>query len=181
LSEDTVPDEDDDGTDEIVFELSDWNETDRALLHDKLTAGGIAHEWEDGDLVVDEVDADAAEDAIEAVEYPDQLPVEAAGEAAEPTDGAAAPENEAHYELMSALFVAADRLQHDPEDPVVGGEFDAAAEGVEDTAPPYGVDAQVWQQVRELAANVSDQLDEADADVIARDAATLRQLLSRLV
>jgi hypothetical protein len=28
---------------------------------------------------------------------------------------------------------------------------------------------------------VSDQLDEADADVIARDAATLRQLLSRLV
>jgi hypothetical protein len=162
-----------DDDDEIVFELADWNDADRALLGEKLTAGGITHEWEDGDLVVADADADRAEEAIEAVEYPDELPADAAD--AEPA------ENEGSYEVMSALFVAADRLQHDPDDPVVGAEFETAAETAGASGPPYGIDAQVWQQVQELAANVCDQLDEADADVIARDAGTLRQLLSRYV
>jgi hypothetical protein len=166
-------DGEDDG-DEVVFELTDWDDDARARLGEQLTTAGITHAWEDGDLVVDDDDADAAEDAIEAIEYPDQLPADA-DEEAPPA------ENEGSYEIMSALFVAADRLQHDPEDPVIGGEFDVAAETAGEAGPPYGIDAQVWQQVTELAANVADQLDEADADVIARDAGTLRQLLSRYV
>ena len=164
---------DDDDDDEIVFELADWTDADRTLLGEKLTAGGITHEWENGDLVVADADADQAEEAIEAVEYPDEIPADTGQEPA--------PENEGTYEIMSALFVAADRLQHDPDDPVVGAEFDTAAETAGDAGPPYGIDAQVWQQVQELAANVCDQLDDADADVIARDAGTLRQLLSRYV
>ncbi|MEY2474695.1 MAG: hypothetical protein QOG87_10 [Actinomycetota bacterium] len=158
--------------DEIVFELRDWREDERARLGEKLEAGGIAHEWEDGDLVVADADADRAEAAIEAIEYPDELPADGDGEPAE---------DEGSYEIMSALFVAADRLQHDPDDPVIGGEFDVAAETAGGVGPPYGFDAQVWRQVQELAANVCDQLDDADADVIARDAGTLRQLLSRYV
>jgi hypothetical protein len=164
-------DEDDD--DEIVFELADWTDADRTRLGEKLTAGGISHEWEDGDLVVADADADQAEEAIEAVEYPDELPAD--------TGDAEPPANEGTYEIMSALFVAADRLQHDPEDPVAGAEFDVAAETAAESGPPYGIDAQVWQQVQELASNVCDQLDDADPDVIARDAGTLRQLLSRYV
>ena len=170
--EDDIALDDDDG-DEIVFELADWSDVDRTLLGEKLKAGGISHEWEDGNLVVADDDADQAEEAIEAVEYPDELPAD--------TGDAPPAENEGTYEVMSALFVAADRLQHDPEDPVVGAEFDTAAETAGDAGPPYGIDAQVWQQVQELAANVCDQLDDADADVIARDAGTLRQLLSRYV
>jgi hypothetical protein len=167
------PGDDEDDGDEVVFDLADWTADERARLGEKLTASGISHEWEDGDLVVADTDGDTAEEAIEAVEYPDELPAEASD--AEPE------ENEGTYEVMSALFVAADRLQHDPEDPVIGGEFDAAAETAGDSGPPYGIDAQVWQQVQELAANVAEQLDEADPDVIARDAAALRQLLSRYV
>ena len=163
----------DDDDDEIVFELADWTDADRTLLGEKLTAGGITHEWENGDLVVADADADQAEEAIEAVEYPDELPAD--------TGEAPPAANEGTYEEMSALFVAADRLQHDPEDPVIGAEFDTAAEAVAESGPPYGIDAQVWQQVQELANNVCDQLDDADADVIARDAAALRQLLSRYV
>jgi hypothetical protein len=163
----------DDG-DEAVFELSDWTDDDRARLSEKLTAGGITHAWEDGDLVVDDADGDAAEDAIEAIENPDALPVDDA-------DDEDADDGGVGYELMSALFVAADRLQHDPEDPRAGGEFDAAADAVEGAKPPYGVAPEVWEQVHELAANVCDQLDEADPEVIARDAGTLRQLLSRYV
>ena len=159
--------------DEIVFELTDWTDAERAVLGDKLKAGGISHEWEDGDLVVADADADQAEEAIEAVEYPDQLPAD--------SDEAPPAENEGSYEVMSALFVAADRLQRDPEDPVAGAEFDTAADSVAESGPPYGVDAQFWQQVQELSVNVCDQLDDADPDVIARDAAALRQLLSRYV
>jgi hypothetical protein len=163
--------ESDEGDDEVVFELSDWNDDDRTKLDEKLHAAGISHAWEESDLIVDEVDADKAEDAIEALEYPDELPAA--------TDDEAPAENEGSYEVMSALFVAADRLQRDPEDPIAGGEFDAAAETAGDAGPPYGIEAQVWQQVQELAANVTEQLDDADAEVIARDAAALRQLLSR--
>lgn len=162
---------DDDG-DEIVFELADWTEDDRQALHQKLTTANIAHSWEEGDLVVTEADADAAEAAIEAVEYPDEIALE---------DDDAADDGGAGYQRMSALFVAADRLQHDPDDPVVGGEFDEAADAVADAAAPYGVAPELWKQIQELAHNVCALLDEGDADVIARDAATLRQLLSRYV
>jgi hypothetical protein len=172
--DDDLPDDSGNEDDEeIVFELPDWSDQDRATLAQRLAAANIAHDWEAGDLVVAEIDADRAEDVIEAVEYPDELPAE--GGDAEP-----APD-EGTYEVMSGLFVAADRLQHDPEDPVIGGEFDVAAEAAGACGPPFGVDAQFWQQVQELAANVSDQLDEAESDVIARDAAALRQLLSRYV
>ena len=165
-------DDADEDEDEVVFELGDWTEADRTALQEKLTAGGIMHDWEEGDLVVAEADADRAEDAIEAVEYPDELPADAEGD---DDDGGAG------YALMSALFVAADRLQRDPDDPRVGGEFDEAADAVDGAAAPYGVAPEVWAQVQELARNVGEQLDEATPDVISRDAAALRQLLSRYV
>lgn len=161
----------DDVDDEIVFELADWTEDDRQTLHTKLTTANIAHSWEEGDLVVAEADADAAEEAIEAVEYPDEIAV----------DDDDADDGGVGYQLMSALFVAADRLQHDPEDPVVGGEFDEAADAVAAAPAPYGVAPELWKQVQELAHNVCALLDEGDPEVIGRDAATLRQLLSRYV
>ena len=166
---DEEDDADNDAGDEIVFELTDWTEDDRQALHEKLTTGSIAHSWEEGDLVVAEADADAAEDAIEAIEYPDELAI----------DDEAADDGGVGYALMSALFVAADRLQHDPDDPVVGGEFDEAADAVAAAAAPYGVAPELWKQVQELAHNVCEELDEAEPEVIARDAGALRQLLSR--
>jgi hypothetical protein len=172
-ADEELVDEAEDAGDEIVFELADWTEDDRQALHQKLTTGNIAHSWEESDLVVAEADADAAEAAIEAVEYPDELPLE--------EDGDDVDDGGAGYELMSALFVTADRLQHDPDDPVVGGEFEEAADGVVAGNPPYGVAPELWKQVQELAHNVCEQLDEAEPEVIARDAATLRQLLSRYV
>jgi hypothetical protein len=179
--EEEAVEQDGESDDEVVFELADWTDEDRAALRDRLQAKGIAHEWEDGDLVVADADADAADDAIEAVEYPDELAPDGAdtNDGGEADDGA--DDDGVGYALMSALFVAADRLQHDPEDPRVGGAFDEAADAVVAAAPPYGVAAEEWKQLQELAANVCEQLDEADADVIARDAGALRQLLSRYV
>ncbi|MEY2568545.1 MAG: hypothetical protein QOE35_3074 [Actinomycetota bacterium] len=180
MSDEGVEPDDEQDDDEVVFELADWTDEDRAAVRDRLQAKGIAHEWEDGDLVVADADADAADDAIEAVEFPDELPADA-DDTGDGADDADADDGGVGYALMSALFVAADRLQHDPEDPRVGGAFDEAADAVVAAAPPYGVAAEQWKQLQELAANVCDQLDEADADVIARDAGALRQLLSRYV
>jgi len=157
---------------EAVFELADWTAEERAELGTRLDAAGIAHEWEEDDLVVAEPDADAVDEIIEAVEYPDELAPAADGE----DDGGAG------YAVMSDLFVTTDRLQRDPDDPALVGQFYEAAEGAADAAVPFGVGPDVWKQVQELAAGICDALDgDAAADVVARDAAALRQLLSRYV
>ena len=157
--------------DEVVFELGDWTEQDRALLVTRLNEQHIAHVWEDGDLVVAEVDADKTDDAIEAVEYPDEL--------AESDD---ADDDGAGYAVMSALFDASDRLQNDPADQRAAADFEEASGMAGTSAPPFGLDAEVWRQVQELAAQVVTQMDEdADDDVIARDAAALRHLLANYV
>jgi hypothetical protein len=164
-------DDDDHDDDEVVFELGEWTAEDRALLVTRLNEQHIAHEWEDGDLVVAEADADRADDVIDGVEYPDELaPADEAGD-----------DNGAGYAVMSALFEASDRLLHAPTDPAVGGAFDEAADAVVAAGPPYGVAPEEWKQMQDLASNLCEQLDDADDDVIARDAAALRHLLSRYV
>jgi hypothetical protein len=157
---------------EAVFELADWTADERKDLGARLEAAGIAHEWEGDDLVVAEADADAVDDIIEAVEYPDEL----APAADDEDDGGAG------YAVMSDLFVSTDRLQRDPDDPNLVGQFYEAAEGAADATAPFGVAPEVWQQVQELSAGICDALEgEAADDVVSRDAAALRQLLSRYV
>ena len=82
---------------------------------------------------------------------------------------------------MSDLFVAADRLQKDPSDAAVAGEFYMAADAAAVTAAPFGIDTREWQQVQELAASLvaSCRMETAiDDDVLSRDAAALRAVLA---
>jgi hypothetical protein len=161
-----------DFAEEALFELADWSSDERRDLTARLEAQGIAHEWEEGDLVVAETDANRVDEIIEAVEFPDEL----APASEEDDDGGVG------YAVMSDLFVVADRLQNNTDDPALAGRFYEAADAVAVAAAPFGVDAQVWKQVQELAANVCDQMEgDAADDVIARDAAALRHLLSRYV
>jgi hypothetical protein len=158
--------------DEAVFELADWSSDERRDLTARLEAHGITHQWEEGDLVVAEADANAVEEIIEAVEYPDEL----APASEEDDDGGAG------YAVMSDLYVVADRLQNNPDDPALAGRFYEAADAAAAATAPFGVGPDVWQQVQELAASVCEQMEgDADDDVIARDAAALRHLLSRYV
>jgi hypothetical protein len=155
--------------DEVGYDLDDWDPEKRGDLVAALVAQGIAHRWEDGELVVRERDADAVEPMIDEIDHPDALDEE------DDDDDAAA-------ELLSALYVAADVLASDHANPGAVLELvDAEAEARE-VDPPYGVALNTWDEIRRraavLCALLDDEADELDVRHAARD---LRDLLHPLV
>jgi hypothetical protein len=135
-------------------------------------------------LVVSVVDEDLAEQVLDDVEEAEldagwdeedgALPVDAdlEGEEGDEVD------DDVAQAAMGDLFVAADRLMHEPDDELVAAELGAAAALVDDSPPPYGIDAELWDRVRELAAAVLADVDEgADEEAVARDARMLRDVL----
>lgn len=165
--------------DDVEFDLTDWSPDERAVLGERLTEAGIAHRWHDpaggpeaGWLVVADVDADQVDDILDEVEFPDAL--EAVDD-----DGAS---DEASYAVMSDLYVAADKLKKNPDDPIAGDDMVNAAAVAATAAIPFGVEIRVWEQVQSLATELSRLLDEdGDASTVAANAATLRDILSRFV
>jgi hypothetical protein len=157
--------------DELVYELHELTDEQRAELELKLVNAAVLHRWEIGnDLAIAAGDEDLVDELLDQVEFLDA--------AAASDDG----DDEATYAVMSELFVAADRLQSAPADVAAAGEFYQAAEAAASTPVPFGVDGGVWREVTGLASQLEAALeaDAADADV-ARDAGALRQLLSRYV
>jgi hypothetical protein len=163
---------------EVVYDLSDWGLEDRNQIERLLTGSGVTHRWEVGsDLVVLEADADGVEKLMDEVEEAGAVPPLPAIE-----DDADDGNDEVTYAVMSDLFVAADRLQHDPADAAVAGDFYLASDAAGITSPPFGIDRLEWQQVQELAAALAAAMEtDVNDDVIARDAAALRALLARYV
>ena len=159
----------DPGDDEAGYDLTDWDPERRGELVTALVAQGIAHRWDDGELVVRERDADTVEPIIDELDNPDALDVE------EDDDDASA-------ELLSALYVASDVLAGDHGNPGAVLELvDAEAEAREVDAP-YGVPPATWDEIRRRAASLCDLLDaEADEDTVRGAARELRDLLHPLV
>jgi hypothetical protein len=155
--------------DELVYELHELTDDQRAELELQLTSAAVVHRWEIGnDLVIASNDEGLVDELLDHIEF-----FETGGD-----DG----DDEVVYAVMSELFVAVDRLQSSPGDIAAAGEFYQAAEAAASTAVPFGVDGGVWRDVKGMASALEQAL-EADADDsdIARDAAALRQLLSRYV
>jgi hypothetical protein len=171
--------------DEVVYELDDWPVGARVQVTSTLIERGIGCRWEPGlTLVVAAVDEEATEDVLDDVEDAEiadaweeddgGLPVEAELE----VDDGDEVDDDVAQAAMGDLFVAADRLMHEPTDDLVAAELGAAAALVDDSPPPYGIDPEMWERVRELAAAVLADLDEgADEDAVARDARVLRDVL----
>lgn len=155
--------------DEVGYDLDDWEPEQRGELVAGLISHGIAHRWEDGELVVRERDADWVEPLIDAVDNPDALDVE------EDDDDAAA-------ELLSAIYVAADVLAGDHANPgAVIDLVDAEAEASEIDAP-FGVSPDTWGEIRRRTSVLTAMLDDGAEDVDIRLAARdLRDLLHPLV
>ena len=87
--------------DEVGYDLADWGDEERHQLASALVAETIASRWEALELVVRDADADRVEELIDEIDNPDALDPEE-----DDADGGA--------EVLSALYVAADVLQHDP-------------------------------------------------------------------
>lgn len=155
--------------DEVGYDLDDWEAEQRGELVAQLSAHGVPHRWEDGELVVRERDADWVEPVIDEIDHPDALEVE------EDDDDAAA-------ELLSALYVAADVLAGDAANPGAIVELcDAEAEAKELDAP-YGVAPAVWEDILTQTTALAELLDAgADEDDVRPAARSLRDLVRRLV
>jgi hypothetical protein len=197
---DTPPARDDEGGEVVVYELGDWSEEQRGELDQRLHGAGIPHQWETAegadtdadldpvdpwalgtDLVVGEKDEETVDGLLDEIEHPDELEAVGAGDG--DVDGeAAAEEDEASYNVMSHLYLAADRLKDDPGDLALAGEMFDAADAARAIAVPFGIDGEVWNKVLELSDLITTSLEEeADDDAVRARAQELRDLLFTFV
>jgi hypothetical protein len=168
---------------QIVFELEGWPEEKRAALSTSLEEAGISYGHdENDDLVVLEEDEERVEAVLDQVDFNFSLDAEDVADDDEEgeddgDDGLAA------QDAMSELFVAADRLMHDPDDSAGVLRLTDAATTVEGMALPYGFAPGVWSEIIEHAAALRTLLETADSDddAVIESSKGLRNLLRQYV
>jgi uncharacterized Zn finger protein (UPF0148 family) len=186
---DTKPDFTD-SSEVIVYELDEWTVDQRGSIEMRLQAAGIEHQWETEsgadvepgyepgepwavgtDLVVGEQDEETVDALLDEIESPDAL--EATIDLSDDDI-----DDEASYEVMSHLYVAADRLKDDPDDLALAGEFFDAADAAAGIPPPFGIEPEVWRRVQELAREVSTAIEQEENDeLVGNHAKRLRDVL----
>ncbi|MDZ7675035.1 MAG: hypothetical protein U5K30_08210 [Acidimicrobiales bacterium] len=160
----------DDTKEQVGYELYDWDPTDLDELDDALHELDLPHEWvSDGyEVVVHEEHEGQVDALLPTIRFPDELPPEA-------DDG-----DDTDIEVLSALFVAADRLHRDPTGDPVTALLDAAEQIGEN--PPYGVDEKEWDAVLARIDELIDALHAAAPPAaVAELALDLRVRLRPLV
>lgn len=148
LDADDLDDEDDDDDaddeaadgespgEEVAYDLTEWDDDQLSSLFDKLTDGGIDYLWDGEELFVRAEDEVAADVVIEQVTFPDQLDEE-------DDDG------DAGATLLGDLYIAADRLQHDPEEHEAVASLLTLADTADDASVPYGLSDEEWKHLHE--------------------------------
>lgn len=158
----------DDDQEQIAYDLSGWDDANRVALKSRLQDDLIPYAIEGDELVVQEIDEVRVDEAIDAILEPDAAP---AG-------------GEARSEVMGELFVAADRLVHDPSDLEGRRAIDAGALETAGHAPPYGMDRAWWtalgDQLRAFSSLLAVQGLDTDASIVAT-ATALRDELRQYV
>jgi hypothetical protein len=160
----------DDAKEQVGYELFEWDPNELDELDDVLHELGLPHEWvADGYEVVVHVEDEAQVDGLlPTIRFPDELPAEA-------DDG-----DDTGVEVLSDLFVAADRLHGGATGDAVNGFLDAA-ERIGDR-PPYGIDDKEWTLVVGQVDELIDLFHAAGpAEEITEAAYRLRRRLRPLV
>lgn len=159
--------------DEVDYDLGEWMVAERSAATAALSEVDIPYRWEqDLVLVVPAVAEDEVDLLLDELEEVEELE-----EAEGVVDGGAMAQ-----EAMGDLFVAADRLQHDPLDDKMAADLLMAAGTVSVSGPPYGIERPVWRRIQELASTLATDLEEvADEETVAADARALREYLRDLV
>jgi hypothetical protein len=151
----------DDDAEQLVYDLTDWDRERRTDLDGRLEAEGLAHAFDEtGDLVVLAADEERVDAIIDAIEFPDQLEVDEADTAAGGLDA---------VEALGSLFVATDRLVHDPSD--TEGTLAAvdAARAMASMSTPFGFAPPVWSELVERSGELRALL-ETEAEIVNDDA-----------
>ncbi len=155
--------------DQLVYELDEWNAVDRQRLGEELTAAGVPFVWDSSDaLVVSAEDEEAVEHVLDMVEYPDAL---------DAVEGQGDGDDEAAQETLSDLFLASDRLMHDPTDEDGTNGLLKAVEVASEVSVPYGLAPATWKAVLEHASELREGLSGEDDELVVERATALRSLL----
>lgn len=171
----------DSGAEQVTYDLSDWDDDRRGELAQALDSAGIEHAWDEhGELVVLDADETRVDAVVDAIEFPDQLEVD--DETEEKAEEALAAEGHDPQDVLSELFVAADRLMHDPLDHEGVLSLVDAARMAESLPLPYGFAPAVWNdliiQVKRLQSSLEGEVDD---DSVIDQATALRTSLRNFV
>lgn len=171
----TLPVQTEDGAEEIDFDLADWPAEERVLLAVTLHERDVPWRWEPGPLlVVREFDEAVVEELL------DEMDEDGDGETAWEDIGGEEADEEAQS-AMGDLFDMGDRLMHNPANVELVAEVDRLATVVDQSPPPFGVDAGTWEEIARLATAVAVAGDEQDEEGVAAAARTLRDYLREYV
>jgi len=153
---------------QIGYDLAGWDDVNRGVLVTALDEESIAYAVDGDELFVHEIDEQRVDDLIDAIVDPDAAPS---------TGG------EARTEVMGELFVAADRLIHDPADGDGRRTIADGAAVAASSAPPYGMDKTWWQDIGKRCQALVTLLDGPlpDDDVVIEQAMALRDALRPFV
>jgi hypothetical protein len=154
--------------DQVAYDMSEWDDDRIETLAERLDAAEIPYGWSGDELFVYARDESVVDDIVDAVEHPDEIDAEP-DEAVE-ADGTPGT-------LLGELFVASDRIQHDPTDHEPVATLLLLSEKVEKGGPPYGLSAGDWGHLRErvdvrAALLCEDDRDEEAVVTAARDLRT---------
>src|SRR5206468_521597 len=118
---------------------------------------------------------------VDALEFPDQISINDGDELA--AEEALAADGLDPQDVLSELFVSADRLMHDPLDHEGVLSLVDAARMAESLPLPYGFAPAVWNdlvaQARDLRASL--EVDDVDDEKIIDQATSLRTALRNYV
>lgn len=165
--------DDDEGPDEVGFDLAEWPAEDRVSLGVTLHSDDVPFRWEPGPmLVVREFDEDVVEELLDSVageEGGGWQDVDEEGDDDEGDDEAAT--------VMGDLFDVADRLTHAPWNREFVDEVRGLVTVVEASEPPFGIVPEMWDQIAELATAVVTGAEDEDEVAIEDAAKALRAYL----
>ncbi|MFN0028894.1 MAG: hypothetical protein ACKV2O_17165 [Acidimicrobiales bacterium] len=152
----------DEEADRTAYDLAGWPDFELEQLRSALDGAGLLYEWTDEDeLLVYETDEALVDELFERLEL-------------RGPDAGVQLEGEALNELLTRLFMAADRLESDQDDTNAILSAHGSIQEVETLAVPYGIQPDTWDAIvadaralRRLIEHGADQ-DADDAGVPAR-------------
>ncbi len=134
------------------YDLSEWDELERSLVDDSLSAAGIPFRWEALVLLVPTSDEAAVDSILDEVESGEIIPIINDG-----PDGDALP-----FESLNSFFLAGERLRKDPRDADGLERLLEALKIADPNRPPSGVELKIWRQSCALAELLADELVEGE-------------------
>jgi hypothetical protein len=154
----------DDDVEKVAYELAGWSPADVELLVAELVDEAVPHAFSGTELLVNEIDEDRVDELVTAISSgdADDVPVRAAT-----------------GDVMGELFVAADRIVHDPRDRAAADALSEAIDRAASAPAPYGMDKLWWEGVQAQAGElvVLTESYAPDDELVAGRAATLRDAL----